>query len=317
MKARDYGRTYISFDWALKRLLRNKASYVILEGFLSELLKEDIKIQEFLDPENNADFADHKFSRADVLCLNAKEELILIEVQYHREEDYFQRMLFGASRVLTERLLLGQPYGKLPKVYAVHIVYFDLGVGSDYVYHGRLHFKGKHQRDELGLSALQQERFGRQDAGELFPEYYLLKINNFDEVAKDSLDEWLYYFKHSSLPQRFHAKGLTEVAEQLKMDAMDAATKAKYQKYLDEQLFTESALESAYDNGLFNGRDLGIKEGIKKGIKEGITLGQQKTLKKGVTELLAMGMNLHDIGKVFGLTTGEVEGIIGAKDLLK
>jgi flagellar biosynthesis/type III secretory pathway protein FliH len=105
------------------------------------------------------------------------------------------------------------------------------------------------------------------------------------------------------------------------MDAMDAATKAKYQKYLDEQLFTESALESAYDNGLFNGRDLGIKEGIKKGIKEGIkegiTLGQQKTLKKGVTELLAMGMNLHDIGKVFGLTTGEVEGIIGAKDLLK
>jgi hypothetical protein len=37
-------RKLITFDWALKRLLRSKANFDILEGFFSELLKEDIKI---------------------------------------------------------------------------------------------------------------------------------------------------------------------------------------------------------------------------------------------------------------------------------
>jgi len=41
-------RKLVSFDWALKRLLRSKANYEVLEGFLSELLKGDIEILEIL-----------------------------------------------------------------------------------------------------------------------------------------------------------------------------------------------------------------------------------------------------------------------------
>ena len=41
--------THISFDWAIKKLLRSKANFGILEGFLSELLHEDIKIMEILE----------------------------------------------------------------------------------------------------------------------------------------------------------------------------------------------------------------------------------------------------------------------------
>ncbi len=37
---------HIRFDWAMKRLLRNKANFEVLEGFMSELLYEDIFIQE-------------------------------------------------------------------------------------------------------------------------------------------------------------------------------------------------------------------------------------------------------------------------------
>ena len=33
-------RKLITFDWAMKRLLRSKANFEILEGFLSELLGE-------------------------------------------------------------------------------------------------------------------------------------------------------------------------------------------------------------------------------------------------------------------------------------
>ncbi|WYD79654.1 MAG: hypothetical protein V8K32_10085 [Candidatus Electrothrix gigas] len=45
-------RKLISFDWAMKKLLRSKANFDILEGFLSELLKEDIHILEILESEN-------------------------------------------------------------------------------------------------------------------------------------------------------------------------------------------------------------------------------------------------------------------------
>ena len=33
----------IQFDWAIKTILRNKANFLIIEGFLSELLKTDVK----------------------------------------------------------------------------------------------------------------------------------------------------------------------------------------------------------------------------------------------------------------------------------
>ena len=42
-------RRLISFDWAMKKLLRSKANFEILEGFLSELLKNNIHILEILE----------------------------------------------------------------------------------------------------------------------------------------------------------------------------------------------------------------------------------------------------------------------------
>ena len=46
-------RKLITFDWAIKRLLRSKANFGILEGFLSEMLKEDITILDVLDSSNS------------------------------------------------------------------------------------------------------------------------------------------------------------------------------------------------------------------------------------------------------------------------
>ncbi|WP_448529757.1 hypothetical protein, partial [Raineya sp.] len=56
----------IRFDWAIKRLLRNKANFVVLEGFLSELLFEDIKIKEILESEGNQDSWEDKYNRVDI-----------------------------------------------------------------------------------------------------------------------------------------------------------------------------------------------------------------------------------------------------------
>src|SRR5690606_15369710 len=95
-------KKHIRFDWAIKRLLRQKANFVILEGFLSELLKEDIKIKEILDSESNKETEEDKYNRVDILVKDTRGELIIIEVQNSYALDYFSRILFGISKAVVE-----------------------------------------------------------------------------------------------------------------------------------------------------------------------------------------------------------------------
>ena len=88
----------IRFDWAMKRLLRDKSNYVVLEGFLSTLLGEDLHICRFLESESNQTDASDKFNRADMLVEDDKGQLLIIEVQNNRELDYFHRMLSGYQK---------------------------------------------------------------------------------------------------------------------------------------------------------------------------------------------------------------------------
>ena len=57
---------YIRFDWAIKRLLRQKANFGVLEGFLSVLLDEKVEIIELLESESNQLAIDDKFNRVDI-----------------------------------------------------------------------------------------------------------------------------------------------------------------------------------------------------------------------------------------------------------
>ena len=192
-------QNHIRFDWAIKKLLRNKANYVVLEGFLSELLAKQIKIQSILESESNRQAEEDKSNRVDILAENDQGELILIEVQNNTEQDYFHRMLYGTAKLITDFLEKGQSYGQVKKVYSVNVVYFSLGQGKDYIYEGKLDFRGRHLEDSLGLSINQQKLFKIQQAYEIFPEYYIIKVNNFNDVAKDTLDVWIYFLKKSRI----------------------------------------------------------------------------------------------------------------------
>ena len=103
-------KTYISFDWALKRLLRDKANFGVLEGFLTTVLNEEIRIHRLLEGEGNKDRDESKLNRVDILAENEDGELLLIEVQGESEFAYFQRILFGASKLVTEYIDKGQNY---------------------------------------------------------------------------------------------------------------------------------------------------------------------------------------------------------------
>ena len=223
----------IRFDWAIKRLLRNKANFVVLEGFLSELLFDNIKIEQILESESNQETDNDKFNRVDILTQNSKNELIIIEIQSTYELDYFHRMAYGASKSISETHKLGSKYKEIKKVISINIIYFDLGQGQDYIYKGKTDFRGLHQNDLLGLSEKQKNSFLKENVSDIFPEFYLLKVNQFDDNAKDTLDEWIYFLKNSEVKDEFRAKGLKEAGEVLDIMRLDEKGQYGYNRYMD------------------------------------------------------------------------------------
>lgn len=220
------GRKLIRFDWALKKLLRHKANFGILEGFLSELLRFDVTIESILESEGNKADEYDKYNRVDILVKSQSGELMLVEVQNDSEVvDYFQRMLFGVSKLVTEYIREGEPYGTIKKIYSVNIVYFGLGQGRDYVYEYRGEFVGLHENDILLPTSLQKQEFKAENISDIFPKYYLLKVNNFNNVAKDTLDEWVYFLKNSEVKEGFRAKGLDKAEAQMRYENLSEEEK--------------------------------------------------------------------------------------------
>jgi len=224
----------VRFDWAMKRLLRNKANFDILEGFLSELLHEDFKIKQILESEGNKETEDDKHNRVDILVENSKDELVIVEVQNSKEYDYFHRMLYGTSKAITEHIKEGQPYAEVKKVISITIAYFDLGQGADYVYHGTTVFRGLHKNDILTLADKQVELYKKNTIHEIYPEYWVIKVGKFDNRVKDKLDEWIYFFKNAEIKSGSTAKGLKEVAERLDEMKLNEKDAKDYKRYLKE-----------------------------------------------------------------------------------
>ena len=206
---------YIRFDWAMRRLLRDKANFGVLEGFLTTLLGKRIKIQKLLESESNQEDKDDKQDRVDVLAEDDKGELYLIEVQNESELAYFQRMLFGTSKLVTEYINRGENYEHVRKVYSVNIVYFNLGGGTDILYHGKTEFRGIHNGELLSLSPFQQQKFKVDAVSDLYPEYFILKVNDFNKWSKVPLEQWIYFLNTSEIPHDATAPNDTGRAERL------------------------------------------------------------------------------------------------------
>ena len=302
-------RTYISFDWALKRLLRDKANFGVLEGFLTTLLNTNIKINRLLESEGNKNREDSKYNRVDLLAEDTDGELLLIEVQGEPEFAYFQRMLFGASKLVTEYINSGENYEHVKKVYSVNIVYFDLGQGEDVVYIGKTVFRGIHNNEVLKLSPFMQQKFKTDEVSQLFPEYIILKVNDFNRWSKVPLDQWLYFLATSDIPEEADAPGLQEAREKLNLMKMNREEQAAYDRYLMERAILRNTMVTAREEGLFEGERKGHAKGIAEGRAEGRAEGHKEGRMETAKNLKAMGLNIDDIVKATGLTVDEVAAL--------
>lgn len=282
--------TYIRFDWAIKRLLRDKANFGVLEGLLTVLFNDQTKIVEILESEGNQQRDDDKFNRVDIKAKNSKGEIIIVEVQNTRELYYLERILYGTAKAITEHISLGDSYGQVKKVYSISILYFDLGKGTDYLYHGQNRFVGVHTHDELLISAKEEGVIVQKLPGEIFPEYYLIRVNEFNQVAKTPLEEWIQYLKTGVINPDTTAPGLPEAREKLLYYNMTPEDRHAYDEHINAIMIQNDVLSTAREEG----------------VDEGRAMGHEEKAWEVARNLKAMGLSVEMIVRATGLDEEEV-----------
>ena len=284
---------YIRFDWAIKRLLRQKANFGVLEGFLTVFLNEPIKIVDILESEGNQQQANDKFNRVDIKAKNSKGEIIIVEIQNTSELYYLERVLYGVAKAITEHINLGNTYKEVKKVYSISILYFDLGKGSDYIYVGQNNFVGLHTQDHLVISTKEKDTIVRKSPSEIFPTYILVRVNEFNKVAKSPLEEWVEYLKNGVISPETQAPGLQEAREKLKYYSMSDAERYAYDEHINAIMIQNDVLGNAR------------LEGMEKDRAEGRAEEKNNIARK----MLANGFSIEQIALITGLTEQEIKGL--------
>ena len=190
---------------------------------------------------------------------------------------------------------------KYAKVYSVNIVYFALGHGTDFVYHGKTEFRGIHNGDILELSPFQKQRFKVDAVSQLYPEYYILKVNDFNQVAKTPLEEWIYYLNTGNIPSDATAPGLEEARERLKLDSMTKDELSAYYRHLDNVVILRSNIQTE--------RMEGMEEGMEKGLKKGREEGRLEANRNTVRNLKKLGATVEFISQATGLSKEEIKAL--------
>ncbi len=276
----------IRFDWAIKRLLRQKANYGVLEGFLTVFLNEKVEIVEILESEGNQEAADDKFNRVDIKAKNSKGEIIIVEVQNTSELHYLERILYGVAKAITEHIHLGDTYKEVKKIYSISILYFDLGKGTDYLYHGQNQFTGVHTKDQLVVTAREKNVIVSKNPSEIFPEYLLVRVNEFNQVAISPLEEWMEYLKNGIIKENTSAPGLREAREKLQYYSMSDAERYAYDEHINAVMIQNDVLGGAREEGFMEGMN---KERI-----------------KNATGMKAAGIPIGTIASITGLSEEEI-----------
>ena len=311
-------RKIVSFDWAIKNILRDKANYDVLEGFLLALLKEKITITDLIESESNQPRAELKFNRVDLLAVNSRDEHIIIEVQYSPERSFFKRLLYGTSKDIIDNLKLGEDYSKVKKVYSISLIYFDVELSErgkdpiDYVYHGKVDFTGFHNDKPVKIDSnflIGYDQANKEDIN-IFPEYYIIPITIFNDVINDDLDQWIYAFKHSEVKAEFRAPGIEVMSEKLDILSMTNSEKRTYERYLETSASNRGTLSFAESKGRKEGKIEGKIEGIIEGEKVGMVKGKiEGKIEANITtakNLKSYGVDSKIISEATGLSVAEI-----------
>ena len=307
-------RKIVSFDWAIKNILREKANYDVLEGFVQALLHDKIKITELLESESNQDNDTMKYNRVDLLAKNSAGEDIIIEVQYAPEECYLKRLLYGTSKDIVDNISAGQSFCHVKKVYSISLIYFDFeakgALYNDYAYHGKVNFIGVHSGKSVEINPTYLHGKNTNQTvpinDNVFPEYFVIAVNKLDNSkVVDDLDEWVYAFKNNEVKDNFKAPGIESMRQKLDFVSMSPEAQRKYDTYHISLRSNRSALELA----LFEANSKGLAQGVEQGLEQGIEQGKSERAIDNARNLIELGLDNKKIAKATQLSEEEVQAL--------
>ena len=251
----------IRFDWAMKSLLRDKANFDVLEGFLCALLEDDnVKILSILESETNQKDEDDKFIRVDLLIEDSQKRKIYIEIQNTRETDYLESLLYATSKIIVEHQDLGEDFRDISKVISISILYFNLGYGDDYIYFGTTEFKGINTgnkfvvKKRVDISETLEPKYKFVEK-RIFPEYYIITVERYKNIVQKRIDEWIYMIKNNEVADGSTSKNIDKAKQKLAEINMTDEQRKVYEKYLINLAKDKDVINTAKEEGRDEGRD--------------------------------------------------------------
>ncbi|MBR4534172.1 MAG: PD-(D/E)XK nuclease family transposase [Bacteroidaceae bacterium] len=265
---------YVRFDWAVKRMLRDKANFGVLEGLITVLLKEKVKIVDLLESKANQKQKDDEFYRVDIKATNSKDEIIFVEIALFDDPFYLSRILYGTSSSLFDDLPIVRQ--NVTRYYAIYILFHDF-VGNCY-----------HEGERNDIH------------------YYVLIPKRYKgSWCITPLEEWLDYLKNGHIKDDTQTPGLSEAREKLQVMTMTPSERVAYDRHLDAIMVQEDVLTTAKIEGRAEGREEGREEGRKEGREEGLAKGREEGREEEkydtARKMKADGMTVELIEKYTGL----------------
>jgi len=249
-------KTLISFDYAIKYLLKHKSDYDIVEGFISAVISScgypPVKIKTLLESASNKEDSDLKGSIADLVVEDLSGVKYVVEIDRSYTNLFLHKACFNSSRLIVDSIYGNDDYSTIKKIININLAYFAFGDIKVPLHYGKTVFYeiDKDHPQNLHLANVGLKYF---DINNIFPEYLVISVPLFDDVVKSELDEWLYVMKHSKVKEDFKSPYMKKVAARLAILKMTPAERRHYQEYMNASLKQRDYLVSSREEGKIEG----------------------------------------------------------------
>lgn len=253
----------ISFDFAIKYLLKNKGDYDIIEGFISALFASQgyppIKINALLDTESNKETLELKKSIADLVVEDEEGNKYIVEIERSYTPHFIHKACFNSSRLVVDGIYGNQDYTTIKKIFHISLLYFSTKEMLKPIYHGKTIVHEVDTKHPVDVR-IANEGLVIFNTPNVFPEYFFISVPMFDDVINNEIDEWLYVMKHSDIKQSFKSPYMAKVAERLAVIKMSAAERNEYIYYQKQSVHSQDILQAAETKGKAEGKAEGRTE---------------------------------------------------------
>jgi len=247
----------ISFDFAIKYLLKNKGDYDIIEGFISALFASQgyppIKINALLDTESNKETLELKKSIADLVVEDAEGNKYIVEIERSYTPHFMHKACFNSSRLVVDGIYGNQDYTTIKKIFHISLLYFSTKEMLKPIYHGKTIVHEVDTKHPIDVR-IANEGLVIFNTPNVFPEYFFISVPMFDDIINSEIDEWLYVMKNSEVKEDFKSPYMAKVAERLAVIKMSAEERNEYIYYQKQSVHSQDILSAAEAKGEAKGK---------------------------------------------------------------